>query len=108
MLPKIINKGQKMNLIKIETEVTKEVHEIGLAFKKIMISYKEATADGFQAGQDIPAVLMASYQDLMKAFEGAEMSDEEIKEAPVKAIMGAVVPLSEGLEVLLEKKEDAV
>lgn len=95
-----------MELVKIETEGTKEVHEIGLAFKKVMMSYKQAVTDGWQAGQDIPAILMASYQDLAKAFENAEQSGAEFDKAPIKAAMGALIPFAEGLEVLMEKKED--
>lgn len=95
-----------MQLVKIETEVTKEVHEIGLAVKKIIAAYKEATKDGFQAGADVPAILMASYQDLITAISDAEKSSGEFDAEPVKAAMGALIPLSEGVEMLMEKKED--
>ena len=95
-----------MELIKIETEVTKEVHELGVAVKKVIQAYKQATADGFQVGQDVPAILMASYGDLTKAIEGVDKADDEFKGEPVKAAMGALIPLSEGVEMLMEKKED--
>lgn len=96
-----------MQLVKIETEVTKEVHELGVAVKKVIEAYKLATADGFQVGQDVPAILMASYGDLTKAIEGVDQADDEFKAEPVKAAMGALIPLSEGVELLMEKKEDA-
>jgi hypothetical protein len=96
-----------METKKIEVVVTKEVHEIGVAVKGVISAYKEATKDGFQAGQDIPAVLMASYSKLTEAIEGADKVGGELKEEPVKAAMGALIPLSEGVELLMEKKEDA-
>lgn len=95
-----------MELVKIETEVTKEVHEIGLAVKKVIESYKQATADGWQPGTDIPQILMGSYQGLLTAIDGVEKSGSEFKTEPVKAAMGALIPLSEGVELLMEKKED--
>lgn len=96
-----------MNLVKIETEVTKEVHELGLAVKNVISAYKESQKDGFQVGQDVPAILMASYASLTKAIEGIDQADDEFKAEPVKAAMGALIPLSEGVEMLMEKKEDA-
>jgi len=94
-----------MELRTIETNVTPEVNDIGVAVKKIMINYKEATKDGFQAGQDIPAILMGSYQDLLKAIEDADKVGEEFNIEPFKASIGVLVPVSEGLEVLLKKDE---
>ncbi len=95
-----------MKLIKIETEVTKEVYEIGLAVKGVVVAYKLATKDGFQAGQDIPAILMASYQELTKAIEGADLVDDEFKGEPVKAAMGALLPISEAVSLLSSKDEE--
>jgi hypothetical protein len=94
-----------MEILKIETEVTKEVYEIGLAIKKVIATYIEANKDGFQAGTDIPAILMGSYQDLLKAIEDADKSGAEFKGEPVKAAMGALIPLAEGVELLQKKSE---
>lgn len=89
-----------MELVKIETEGTKEVHEIGLAVKGVIEAYKQATADGWQLGQDIPAILMASYQKLTTAIDGADKADDEFSAEPAKASIGALIPLIEGVELL--------
>jgi len=91
----------------LEVIVTKETNEIGEAVKGVIKAYKEATADGWQVGQDVPAILMASYGKLTTAIDGADKVGGEFKGEPIKAAMGALIPLSEGIELLMEKKEDA-
>ncbi len=95
-----------MELVTIETQGTKETHEIGLAIKGIIQNYKLATADGWQAGTDIPAILMGSYQVLLTAIDNAAQTSVEFKEAPVKAAMGALIPLAEGVELLTETEAE--
>lgn len=94
-----------MEIIKVETEVTKEVYELGCALKAIMVNTKLAVADGFQAGQDIPAILMGSMQDLLAAVAGIEKVDDEFIGEPAKASKAIVVPVLEGVDVLVKKKE---
>lgn len=96
-----------MDVKKIEIEVTKETHEIGVAVKNVMSNFIEAKKDGWQPGTDIPAVLMGSYQDLLTAIDGADKVGGEFKGEPMKAAMGALLPLAEGVELLMESKEDA-
>lgn len=91
--------------MKIEVEVTKEVHELGLAFKKIIVAYHAAKADGWDTLQDLPAVVLAAIPDLMAGLQGIEKSGAEFKEAPIKAALGALVPIAEGIELLVKKDE---
>ena len=97
----------EVTLVDVSTKGTKELNELGNALKKVIVATKEATADGFQAGTDIPAVLMASYQDLTKAIEGIDKAGSEIKAEAVKAIVGVLVPVAEGVELLLDKDEES-
>ncbi len=96
-----------MKTTKLELEVTKEVHEIGLAVKGVVEAYKIAVADGFQAGQDIPTILMASYSNLTLAIEGADQAAAEFKADPIKASLGALIPLSEAVVILSRKEKDS-
>lgn len=96
-----------MEIVKVETEVTKEVHELGLAVKGVIKAYKDATADGWQSGTDIPAILMASFQKLSVAIEGVEKVGGEFKEEPLKAALGVLLPVAEGIEMLIRKDEQA-
>ncbi len=97
-----------METRKIEVEVTPEINDIGVAFKGMIVAYKEAKKDGWQSGTDIPAILMSSFGSLTTAFEGMDKAGAEAKEAPVKAVMGALLPITEGIELLLEKDEKTV
>lgn len=61
-------------------EVSKELNDVRKALVKVVKSSKEAVADGFQAGQDIPAIAMASYQELLEALKGLNDVPAEFKE----------------------------
>ena len=96
---------ESVELVEVKTQGTKELNELGQALKTLITKTQEALKDGFQAGEDIPAILMGSYQDLTKAIQAIEKVGGEIKAEPVKAIMGALIPVSEGVEGLLSKDE---
>lgn len=63
----------------LKVEVTKEAYELGLALLAIVQATKNALKDGFQAGQDVPAILMQSLPALMKGVEGVEKLPEEAR-----------------------------
>ena len=92
-----------VELKKVEVEVTKEAHELGEALAKLVLVSKQAMADGFQPGMDIPAVVMAAFAELPKAIEGLDKMDDEAK-AQVKAFsLALALPILEAVEVLLKK-----
>lgn len=94
-------------LLDRSTKVTKEINEVGEAFKDVVANYKKAKEDGWQPGEDIPAVLMASYKSLLAAFDNLGQAKVEAKHEPFKASLGAVIPIVEGVDLLLEKDEEA-
>lgn len=89
-----------MSVKKIETEVMSGANDVGLAVKKVATAYKEATADGWQPTTDIPAILMASFNSLLAAFDGVSKSKAEFEQEPIKAGMGAVIPILEAVDHL--------
>lgn len=88
------------------TKVTKEMLELGEGIKTMLVAIDDALADGWQAGTDIPTILMASYQSLAKAIDNISQASVELKGEPTKAIMGALIPVSEGIEALLIKNDE--
>lgn len=94
-----------MELRKIECEVTPEINDIGLAVESIIANYKAATADGWQPGTDIPQILMVSMTSLLNAISGLDQVGAEVKEYPVEAIMGALIPIARGVQSLIKKAE---
>lgn len=89
--------------VKMEVMATKEAFEVGNCIKAICKNFKTASADGFQASQDIPAVLLGSITDLMKALEGVQKMGEEAKEDVGAFVKAILIPVSEGVELLLKK-----
>lgn len=84
-----IDKEQKMEevqLIKVESEVTKELFEVYDGLNKILeVTFKELE-DGWQPGKDLPVILASSLQALLGAIEGIHMLGPEHKEQLAKAV----------------------
>ncbi|UOF83070.1 hypothetical protein [Caudoviricetes sp.] len=89
--------------VELNVMVAKEIHEVGVALESLIKNYKLAAADGFQAAQDLPAVLLGSINDLMKAMEGANKVGDEFKEELSASLKGALIPILNGLELLIKK-----
>lgn len=92
-------------LVDVETKVTKETHELGLAVKAVLLSVKAAKADGWDASTDLPTVIVQSVQALLPAIEGVEKVGEEFKSEPAKATLGALLPIIEGVEAFIKEEE---
>ena len=92
-----------MDSVKMEMEVPKECYELGLMVKKLLIEVKKAKVDGFQAGQDIPQVVLASLQDIMKGLDGVNKVGDEFKEMPASSVMAIVAPVMDGVVEMLKK-----
>jgi hypothetical protein len=89
--------------VKLEVELDKEIFEVGNCIKSIIKAYKTAVADGFTPATDIPAILLASIADLMKALDGVQNIGAEFKDSPVTASKSVIIPILEGVELLLQK-----
>lgn len=83
-------------------EVSEASSKMGEAVKSLCINTKKALADGFQAGQDIPTILVSSMQDLLAAVAVVNAIGEEAKE-PVLMAKSILVPVLDGVEELLKK-----
>lgn len=97
---------ENVELVKIETEGTKEVHEIGLGNKAVLVAIGTALEDGWQPGTDLPSIIVNSIGPLGKAIDGAQKSGIEFKAYPTKATIGLTVPVLEGVESLLDIKKN--
>lgn len=88
--------------VKLEVEGTKEINEIGVALKGILLDAVKLSKDGWKTSEDLPALMISNYKALMLAVEGAAEAGKEVEDSPVDAIMGALVPISQAIEVVLE------
>lgn len=91
-----------VELREVKTQVAAATNDVGLALKEVISSTSKALEDGFQAGQDIPAVVMASYQKLAIAMESFKNVSPAFKGEPVKASLGALIPVAEALDEVVK------
>lgn len=78
-----------MEIVKVELECSKEAYELGQSISKLIESIKESQADGFQAAQDIPDVLVQNLNSLLQGIQGVEKIDDEAK-ADVEKFSNAI------------------
>lgn len=88
-------------------EVSKEASELADALVKVVASAKEALKDGFQVGQDLPAVVVANMGDLLKGIEGVDQLDEELKEDASAFVRAWALAGSDVAGLWLKKEEQA-
>ena len=67
-------------LVEKKVNVSKEANELAESVFGLVQSIKKHGEDGFQAGMDVPAVIMENMAKLMKGIEGAGKMGEEAKE----------------------------
>jgi hypothetical protein len=94
-----------MSTVKKEVEVSKESSEVADAVSALVKSIKEAGADGFQAAQDIPTVVLGNLQSLSTALEGSDKIGDEYKENPQAFLSAWMLGGSEVAGCFLKKDE---
>lgn len=87
---------------KHELEVPKETYEIGEALSSMVSATAKALEDGWQPGQDIPAILVSPVSKLGAALDGIQKVPGEFIEAPVRSVMGIIAPIAKSSEELLK------
>lgn len=93
-----------MELVDRSTKCVPASLNVGEAIKAICVNAEKALKDGWQPGQDVPAMLLGSTQDLLKAGATAAQLPEEAK-LPVTMGKSVLIPVLEGIEILVQKAE---
>ena len=97
-----------MEKVKFEVEASKAAKVIADAILKVVSEAKKAGEDGFQAGKDIPQVMLSSLGDLSSAWAQFGKLGDDAKEDVAAVLNGfALVPgqlVGVALEVKKEKK----
>lgn len=87
----------------VTVKVSSEAHEVAEAISGLVLSTKKALADGFQAGADMPAVLVENMAKLLKAIEGVEKLPAEAKEDVGAFVSAFTVETAKIVSELLKK-----
>jgi hypothetical protein len=96
-----------MAKVSVSVEVSKEAHELAVGVKEVALAVKQALADGFQVGQDIPAVIGVAIGSLAVAVAGVEKLGEEIKEDPAAFSKALALPMADLVSELAKKAPQA-
>lgn len=94
-----------MDVIKREYDFPKEITEVGDAIKSILEATALALKDGWQPGQDLPAILSAAFTGMVVAVGGIQNIPEEFKGQPLMASLGALIPIAQGIDSLIQSKK---
>lgn len=73
----------------VTTEVSKETYEMGMALAKMVEAIKDALADGWQPGQDLPVLITAVIGNIAQIAQGVAAAPAEQKEDQ-DAFLGAI------------------
>ena len=69
--------------IKVEADVSKEAYELMLGLAGVVSGVKRALDDGWQVGEDLPAILSAVMVNLVPALQGVQdLPAEAMSETP--------------------------
>lgn len=90
----------------LTVEVSAAWHEVFSALHVVAKAAKDAGADGWQAGTDIPAIVMAAVGSLPAAVNKIGDLDDEWAEDPAASLKAASL-VSMDLVALFTKKPDA-
>lgn len=86
-------------------KVTKEADELAESLVGLVKSGKQALADGFQAGQDVPKVLSDNLMQMMTGLEGMDKLDDEAEQQLAAFIRAWSLAGVEIAELFFKKKE---
>lgn len=69
-----------MATVDVSVKCSKEAVELGQGLAKFVGSVKQALADGWQVGSDMPAIVRAAMSDLVPALSGADKVKDELNQ----------------------------
>lgn len=80
-----------MSQIQVPVSVEAKTYELSQALVKFTGAIKQALADGWQPGSDIPLILSAAFVDLVPVIKDIGAFPDEIKEDKVAFAMSWVL-----------------
>ncbi len=87
----------------VQVEVSEKAYALGQALTELVKVSKQALADGFQAGQDVPVIVLAAASQVVKVVEGINAAGDELKEDQAAFIAALGLSAKDLAGVLLKK-----
>jgi hypothetical protein len=79
----------------VQVEVSEKGYDLGIALKNIVAAAKQACDDGFQPGQDVPAILSAAVANLLPVMNNIKEIANEPIENPEAFTKALSIPVTE-------------
>lgn len=89
-----------MAKLSIEVEVSKETYELGMAVGSMISGIKGALEDGWDLGEDLPAIVQAVVRNLGETMEGIREAGDEWEEDPQAFIAAVSLSIAEVMEIV--------
>lgn len=81
--------------IEVSVSVEKEAYEFGQGLAKFVGAVKQALADGFEVGQDLPPIIASAVADLLPAMQDIDKLDTADRIAFSKALALTVADVAD-------------
>lgn len=95
-----------METVSVSLFVAKETYEAAKAAGAIVSKTIEVSKDGFQPGQDLPAILTTAVTEGLVGLQGADKIDNEARENPVAFASALMVGLIPVVGAFLKKNDE--
>lgn len=92
-----------VKLVSTTVQEAKEVKDVRVALKDVVSAIRQALADGFQLGEDLPHIVTKSYASLIEAVRGFEDIPAAFKEETAAALNSSGLLASEVTAELLKE-----
>jgi hypothetical protein len=94
-----------MEMKVIQVEVPAAVEKFSAELSNFVMAVEKALSDGWQPGQDIPAIISSSIQDLVPAISDLKGAGDDLKAAPYASAKAMSIHMTDMVEALIEKKK---
>jgi len=96
-----------VDMITKSVQVPKEVDEVMVAIVNILKVTKQALADGWQPGQDLPVILTAAATNLLPAVDGMNKIGDEWKQERAGVLRSTMLGSADIVDAMLPVQEPA-
>lgn len=79
----------------VSVEVSKEMYELGMGLAQVIDAVKQATADGWQPGTDIPAIVVQAIAIIPPALQGVDQIKNELAEDKAAFMNAVALPIAD-------------
>jgi hypothetical protein len=93
-----------MEKVKVELELPKEANELFEGMYNIIKIIKDQLDDGWQASEDLPAIVTQSIMELPKMISGIDQLPQEFKDDPAEFFKAGMISVGKIVSLFINQK----